>query len=138
MNKNDVIHCADAIAVLEGTGKLVFVERLGTEKGLAFPGGKLEQGESPESAIRREFLEETGLEFEPLSTVGFFDAPDRDPRGRYVSTVFSGIARGTPRSEAGKTRVVLLDYNEALRSLGRFRFDHGDILRDYLKLPDSV
>lgn len=35
------------------------------------PGGKIELGETRESAIRREFLEETGYQAEPLELFGF-------------------------------------------------------------------
>jgi 8-oxo-dGTP diphosphatase len=44
-----------------------------------FPGGKVEAGESPEEAARRELSEETGLTagaLEPLTTT-VFDYPDR-------------------------------------------------------------
>ena len=32
------------------------------------PGGEVNEGETPEEAIEREFREETGMEFEPIST----------------------------------------------------------------------
>lgn len=32
------------------------------------PGGRIVPGESPEEAVRREFLEETGLEFQPIAS----------------------------------------------------------------------
>jgi 8-oxo-dGTP diphosphatase len=35
-----------------------------------FPGGKVEEGESDGEALRREFLEEFGIEIEPLSLLG--------------------------------------------------------------------
>ena len=40
------------------------------------PGGKLEPGESPEAAARRELAEETGLTVGPLTPAGFKDHPD--------------------------------------------------------------
>jgi len=39
------------------------------------PGGFLEEGESPLDGLRREFLEETGLEVEPVEWVGAFVDP---------------------------------------------------------------
>ena len=47
-----------------------------------FPGGKLEQGETPEQALIREFLEETGIKIQastPLMLVQH-DYPDRHVR----------------------------------------------------------
>lgn len=35
-----------------------------------FPGGKLEEGESDEAALRREFQEEFGIDIEPLRLIG--------------------------------------------------------------------
>jgi 8-oxo-dGTP diphosphatase len=35
-----------------------------------FPGGKLEEGESDEAALRREFQEEFGIDIEPVRLIG--------------------------------------------------------------------
>lgn len=45
-----------------------------------FPGGKLESGESPSSAVVREMREETGIEVEPIRPLAFryFSYPDRN------------------------------------------------------------
>ncbi len=59
--------------------RAVNVHRGGTWE---FPGGKVEPGEQPESAARRELAEETGLDAERLDplTVLVRDYPDRSLR----------------------------------------------------------
>jgi 8-oxo-dGTP diphosphatase len=55
-----------------------------------FPGGKLEKGESPEEALKREFLEETALELYESRELMIVehDYPDRQVR-LHVHTVHS-------------------------------------------------
>ncbi|HLD21155.1 MAG TPA: NUDIX domain-containing protein [Patescibacteria group bacterium] len=54
-----------AVAICERDGKILLIQRRDTnpiwDKQWEFPGGKLEAGESPEEAVRREIGEETGL-----------------------------------------------------------------------------
>ena len=54
-----------AVAICERDGKILLIQRRDTnpmwDKQWEFPGGKLEAGESPEAAVRREVGEETGL-----------------------------------------------------------------------------
>ncbi|MEH7379642.1 nucleoside triphosphatase YtkD [Bacillus sp. JJ1533] len=41
-----------------------------SERGLEFPGGKVEEGETPEAAAKREVMEETGAEVSELQYIG--------------------------------------------------------------------
>jgi ADP-ribose pyrophosphatase YjhB (NUDIX family) len=71
-------------AIVIDTGRVLLVER-GREplKGYwSLPGGVLEIGEKLIEGVRRETLEETGLEIEPLSVVEIFERIMRDAAGK--------------------------------------------------------
>lgn len=133
MRTERIVYCADVIARLNGpSGPFVLVERLGVAKGIALPGGKQEAGESLSCTAIREFEEETGLSLTLLETLGTKAEAGRDSRGRYVSTVFLGVAHGTPRNEHLKTRVVLLSEEEIACRKHALMFDHLDIIGEHL------
>jgi 8-oxo-dGTP diphosphatase len=71
-------------AVVVDRGRVLLIRR-GHEpmKGqLSLPGGTLELGETLVEGVRREVLEETGLEVEPLALVEVLDRISRDLDGR--------------------------------------------------------
>jgi 8-oxo-dGTP diphosphatase len=96
----------------------------------AFPGGFLDIEERVKAAALRELREETRLDPGPdaeLAFLGFFDAPDRDPRGRTISFAFVAGLRGPlPEIQGGD------DASEAAwlnpYSLSDLAFDHDLIL----------
>lgn len=60
---------------------------------LDLPGGFIEAGESPELAVRRELMEETGLEIELTGYLGTF--PDRYGEGAHTLNIyFTAVVSG--------------------------------------------
>jgi 8-oxo-dGTP diphosphatase len=58
------------------------------ERGLEFPGGKVERGENLEAAARREAYEETGAVFSELTYLAEYKVSDKS--GPFVKAVFWG------------------------------------------------
>jgi ADP-ribose pyrophosphatase YjhB (NUDIX family) len=85
--------------LLERDGRVLLARR-GVEPRLGFwdiPGGFLEEGEEPLAGLRREFLEETGMEVEPVEWLGAFV----DPYDDYFVLGLSWAVRGEgePRAD---------------------------------------
>lgn len=82
---------AVSVAVVRGDKVLLVRRAAPPSQGLyAFPGGKVETGETLEEAVRRELIEETGLgadHFRPLAEILIDGAPEDHPFD-YRLTVF--------------------------------------------------
>jgi 8-oxo-dGTP pyrophosphatase MutT (NUDIX family) len=59
-------------AIFDESGRILCVRMNYGTRGWSTPGGRLESGESPLAALRREVLEETGLEIEPGALIGVY------------------------------------------------------------------
>lgn len=97
---------------------------------LALPGGFVNEGETVEDAMKRETMEETSLEVEPIDILGVYSDPERDPRKHIMSVVFVGIiVGGSDRAGDDAESIEWVD----LADIGRqqIAFDHATILCDY-------
>ncbi len=98
----------------------------------ACPGGFVEEGEDLTGAAARELKEETGLSPAVLTQIGAWGRPGRDPRGRVISAVYTGIAgpENTPVEGADDARRAGW---HPVGSLPPLAFDHDEIISAALK-----
>lgn len=116
--------------IIEVKGGIVLVRRRNPPHGWALPGGFVDYGESLEAAAVREAGEETGLAVSLTGQLGAYSDPDRDPRQHTITVVFTATAHGVPRAGDDAAGVGIFSRETLPRDLA---FDHGRILRDYVK-----
>jgi 8-oxo-dGTP diphosphatase len=121
---------ADGIVLIDD--KVVLIRR-GREpfKGMhALPGGIVEYGEKVEDCVVREVEEETGLRTRVLDLVGVYSAPDRDPRGHFITLAFNLAAIGGELRGGDDAAEAALFPLDAIPELAA---DHFSILCDALE-----
>ncbi|MFJ3043833.1 NUDIX domain-containing protein [Streptomyces tendae] len=125
-----ISYTADVVA-LTPDGKVLLIERDWPpyEGAWALPGGHVDIGEMSRVAAARELEEETGVRVaaDDLRQIGVWDAPGRDPRGRFVTVAYAAVVPATTRITAGDDARTarwwpLADLPDQLA------FDHADIL----------
>ncbi|MCM2394382.1 NUDIX domain-containing protein [Streptomyces albipurpureus] len=123
-------YTADVVA-LTPDGNVLLIERDWPpyEGTWALPGGHVDAGESSRDAGARELAEETGVHVsaDSLRPIGVWDAPGRDPRGRYVTVAYTTVVPADTQATAGDDARTarwwpLADLPPQLA------FDHADIL----------
>lgn len=95
----------------------------------ALPGGFIEMNETLEQAAIRELKEETGVEAKDLKQFHVFDAINRDPRERTISTVhYSFTDKVLPAKGSDDAQdAQWFSFNE----LPELAFDHQHILERF-------
>ena len=97
----------------------------------ALPGGFVEEDETLEEAIARELQEETNLTLNNLQQFRAYSRPDRDPRGRTISVIFTSLLDAFPAAVAGDDAASVQWF--PLDQLPELAFDHGEIVADIMK-----
>jgi 8-oxo-dGTP diphosphatase len=140
-DKTEPVTLTADVVVFDTTGRVLLVQRKYEPfKGhWALPGGHVDSGETSRDAAVRELWEETGLRaasFE-LSLAFLADEPDRDPRGRYVSAVYSlyvvpGVEEHLKAGDDAEA-VAFFPFDPDQDNGGlTLAFDHAEIIRQVL------
>lgn len=94
-------------------GKVLVQERIKFWKGIAFPGGKLEEGESIIKSVEREVYEETGLVVSNLKICGIKDWYDYKENIRNLVFLFeTDTYKGELIPETDEGKVYWVTYEE--------------------------
>lgn len=114
---------------------IVLIERGKAPWGKALPGGKVEYGETVETAIRREMMEEVSLELLDLQQFHVYSDPKRDFRHHSVEVTHLAKAEAFPIAGDDATKAFVVTLDEI--PWEEMAFDHAMILRDYLKYRED-
>jgi 8-oxo-dGTP diphosphatase len=99
--------------LLDGAGQVLVVRKRGTSV-FMLPGGKLEAGETPRQALRRELHEELDLRMESsqLQSLGHFRSRAANDPGHWVEAdVFMGRLAGEVQVQAEIEALAWLELN---------------------------
>jgi 8-oxo-dGTP diphosphatase len=133
IQKEKVKQAVDGIILDEDKNHIVLIKRKYPpyQGHYALPGGFIDKGETPESAVVREVKEETNLQVKIMERIGHYDEPGRDPRGEVHSTAFLCKIVGKGYELKAKTDSLSAEFIplEKLNTI-KLAFDHGEMLED--------
>ena len=114
----------------DGNKQVLLIKRKNNPFGgmWALPGGFVEEDEEAASAAQRELQEETTIDLkrQELKFLDYFDAPDRDPRGRIVSFAFGVEVDGNIEAKGASDAAEAKWF--ALSDLPELAFDHRSMI----------
>ncbi|CAN5266243.1 hypothetical protein BH10PSE2_BH10PSE2_15390 [soil metagenome] len=119
------------LAVRDGAPAIVLIRRKGEPfvGEWALPGGFVEPEEDVSEGAARELMEETWVAAGPLTLVGVYGRPGRDPRGWTVSVAWrTALLDVAPEARAGDDAGAIGWF--ALDALPPLAFDHDRIVAD--------
>jgi 8-oxo-dGTP diphosphatase len=98
----------------------------------ALPGGFINIDETLEQACKRELEEETGLKVDKITQFKTYDAIDRDPRHRTISTIYF-TELNKKQHVTGGDDAARADWF-SVSNLPELAFDHEQILKEFFGL----
>lgn len=101
----------------------------------ALPGGFIEMEEDLHQSAQRELAEETGLTVSNLHQFKTYGTPNRDPRGRTITIVYTANLASTP-NVVGMDDAKQAKWFETSK-LPALAFDHATIIQDALDFYSS-
>ena len=114
------------------TNKVLVQERVKSWQGIAFPGGKIEIGESIIPSIKREVYEETGLKLNTVKICGVKDWYDKKENERQLIILFtSDDYSGEIIPETSEGKVYWISENEL--KAAKFADDFDKLLEVFKK-----
>ncbi|HPE75128.1 MAG TPA: NUDIX hydrolase [Draconibacterium sp.] len=113
---------------------ILLIERLNEpfKNKWALPGGFIEMDETLENACKRELEEETGLKVDKMTQFKTYDAVDRDPRHRTISTIFFAELDKKQKVKGGDDAARAEWF--PVSGLPELAFDHEQIIKEFFKL----
>ena len=104
----------------------------------ALPGGFVDMHETSEQAAIRELKEETSIDlldlpYGPMKFIGVFDKPNRDPRGRVISIIYSVVLNKNSISLKAADDAKDVEWHPLNKIPNVLAFDHNKIIDKALK-----
>ncbi len=94
----------------------------------AIPGGFVLEEESLEEAVRRELVEETGIEVNYLEQLYTFGEPNRDPRQRIIAIAYVGLVKTSQYQQLKASTDAENAKWFSIKKIPTLAFDHKQIL----------
>ncbi len=113
-------------------GRIVLVQRRDNQK-WGLPGGMVDWGQDIPTTVKRELVEETGLELSKIRRlVGVYSAPDRDPRIHSICVLVEAEVEGTMKNKDILEIIAVEAFDLSSLPKSNLSHDHERQLQDYL------